>query len=305
MGIRKILKDNLPVSILDLLRRGYGDLHYAAMHVVPETWYMERLFRKRVGYPLNLENPRTFNEKLQWLKLHDRNPLHTKMVDKYEAKKYVADIIGEEYIIPTLGVWNHFDEIDFNQLPERFVLKCTHDSGSIVICRDKKRLDKKAAKKILERGLRYNYYYSGGFEWPYKNVKPRIIAEKFMVDESGADLPDYKLMCFGGKVKCSFTCTGRNTASGLHVTFYDRNWQKMPFARHYPVEEIPMPKPRNYEKMVELAELLATPLKFARIDFYDIGGRVYFGEITFFPGNGIEEFTPVEWDKKIGDWVEV
>lgn len=305
MGIRKILKDNLPVSMLDILRRGYGDLHYVAMHVVPEKWYMKRVFRKRVGYPLNLENPRTFNEKLQWLKLYDRNPLYTKMVDKYEAKKYVADIIGEEYIIPTLGVWYHFDEIDFDQLPDQFVLKCNHDSGSIVICKDKARLDKKAAKKKLERGLRYNYYYSGGFEWPYKNVKPRIIAEKFMATETGTDLPDYKLMCFGGKVKCSFTCTGRNTNSGLHVTFYDKDWQKMPFARHYPAEETPMTKPMNYDKMVELAERLAAPLKFARIDFYDISGRIYFGEITFFPGNGTEEFTPMEWDEKIGDWLKL
>lgn len=305
MVIRKILKDNLPIPILDILRRVYGDLHYAAMHVVPKKWYMKRIFRKRVGYPLNLEKPRTFNEKLQWLKLYDHNPLYTKMVDKYEAKKYVADIIGEEYIIPTLGIWNQFDEIDLDQLPEQFVLKCNHDSGSVVICKDKARLDKKAAKKKLECGLRYNYYYRGGFEWPYKNVKPRIIAEAFMADDSGTDLPDYKLMCFGGKVKCSFTCTGRNTENGLHVTFYDREWQKMPFARHYPAEERPMSKPENYEKMVELAEKLAAPLKFARIDFYDINGRIFFGEITFFPGNGTEEFNPEEWDEKIGDWLEL
>lgn len=305
MGIKKILKVNLPPGMLESLKRVYGDMHYVAMHVVPEEWYLKRKFKKQVGDPLNLDNPRTFNEKLQWLKLHDRNPLYTKMVDKYEAKKYVADIIGEEYIIPTLGVWNHFDEIDFAQLPEKFVLKCTHDSGSIVICKDKKRFDKKAARKKLEHGLRYNYYYAGGFEWPYKNVKPRIIAEDFMADEFGLDLPDYKLMCFDGKVKCSFTCTGRNTDSGLHVTFYDRDWKKMPFARHYPVEETPMPKPEKYEKMVELAEILASPLKFARIDFYDINNRIYFGEITFFPGNGVEEFSPVEWDTKIGDWLKL
>ncbi len=305
MVIRKILKDNLPIPMLDILRRVYGDLHYVAMHVVPKKWYMKRIFRKRVGYPLNLEKPRTFNEKLQWLKLYDHNPLYTKMVDKHEAKKYVADIIGEEYIIPTLGIWNHFDEIDLDQLPEQFVLKCNHDSGSVVICKDKASLDKKAAKKKLECGLRYNYYYRGGFEWPYKNVKPRIIAEAFMADDYGTDLPDYKLMCFGGKVKCSFTCTGRNTENGLHVTFYDREWQKMPFSRHYPAEERPMPKPENYEKMVELAEKLAAPLKFARIDFYDINGRIFFGEITFFPGNGTEEFNPEEWDAKIGDWLEL
>ena len=305
MEIRKLLKDNLPSALVDPLRCVYGDIHYAAMHVVPEEWYLKRQFLKKVGYPLNLDNPKTFNEKLQWLKLHDRNPQYTKMVDKYEAKKYVANIIGDKYIIPTLGIWNHFDEIDFDQLPKQFVLKCTHDSGSIVICRDKETLDKKAAKKKIERGLRYNYYYSGGFEWPYKDVKPRIIAEKFMINEGKSDLTDYKLMCFNGKVKCNFTCTGRNSERGLRVTFYDRAWQKMPFERHYPAEKCPEDKPSNYEKMVELAEKLAISLKFARIDFYDIDGSIYFGEITFFPGNGMEEFYPVEWDKKLGDYIRL
>lgn len=309
MGIKKILKENLPPVILDPLKRAYSDMHYAAMHVVPEEWYLKRQFKKRVGYPLDLKNPRTFNEKLQWLKLHDRNPLYTKMVDKYEAKKYVAGIIGEEYIIPTLGVWSHFDEIDFDQLPEQFVLKCTHDSGSIVICTNKAIFNQKTAKKKLERGLRYNYYYAGGFEWPYKNVKPRIIAEKYMVDESQTesqiDLTDYKFMCFNGKMKCSFTCNGRNTDKGLYVTFYDRGWKKLPFARHYPSECIAMPKPLNYEKMVDLAEKISTPLKFSRVDFYEINGKIYFGEITFFPGNGMEEFSPETWDKKIGDWLNL
>lgn len=291
--------------MLESLKRMHRDVHYASMHVVPEEWYLKRQFKKLLGYPLNLDNPQTFNEKLQWLKLHDRNPLYTRMVDKYEAKKYVADIIGEEYIIPTLGVWNHFDEIDFDQLPEQFVLKCTHDSGSIVICKERDKLDKKAAKEKLERGLRYNYYYRGGFEWPYKNVKPRIIAEKFLVDESQTELKDYKIMCFGGKAKCSFTCTGRNTDRGLHVTFYDREWQKMPFARHYKAESEPVPRPRNYEKMVELTEKLAASLKFARVDFYEVNGWIYFGEITFFPGNGMEEFSPVEWDYRLGEWIEL
>ena len=305
MGIKKILKKHLPPAMLEQLQCVYGDIHYAAMHVVPEAWYLKRQFRKKVGYPLNLYNPQTFNEKLQWLKLHDRNPLYTKMVDKYEAKKYVADIIGEEYIIPTLGVWDNFDEIDFDKLPNQFVLKCTHDSGSIAICKDKAAFDKKAARKKLERGLRYNYYYAGGFEWPYKNVKPRIIAEKYMVDESHKDLTDYKFMCFNGNVQCSFTCTGRNMDNGLHVTFYDRAWQKLPFARHYPVEGSAMPQPVNYGKMVELAEKLSAPLKFARIDFYEINGKIYFGEITFFPGNGMEEFSPEEWDYKIGSWIQL
>ncbi len=305
MSIRKFLENNLPCVILETLKQAYGDMYYAAMHIVPKKWYLKRQFRKYVGYPLNLDNPQTFNEKMQWLKLYDHNPLYTKMVDKYEAKKYVADIIGEEYIIPTLGVWTNFDEIDFNKLPDQFVLKCTHDSGSIAICKDKENFDKKTAKKNLTKGLRYNYYYAGGFEWPYKNVKPRIIAEQYMVDDSQKELTDFKLMCFNGKVQCTFTCTGRNTDRGLHVTFYDKDWKKMSFTRHYPIESLAMKKPANYEKMIRLAEKLAKSLKFARIDFYEINGKIYFGEITFFPGSGMEEFSPIDWDYQLGGWINL
>ncbi len=305
MGIRNFLKNNLPAAVLEPLQQVYNDMHYAAMHVVSKEWYLKRRFLKNVGYPLDLDNPKTFNEKLQWLKLYDHNPLYTKMVDKYEAKKYVADIIGEEYIIPTLGIWNHFDDIDFKKLPDQFVLKCTHDSGSIAICKDKSTFDKQTAKEKLERGLRYNYYYAGGFEWPYKNVKPRIIAEKYMEDGVTKEITDYKMMCFNGKVECSFTCTDRNTDRGLHVTFYDKAWNIMPFERHYPRDKVAIPKPINYEKMVNLAEKLAESLKFARIDFYEINGNIYFGEITFFPGNGIEEFSPETWDYQLGEWIEL
>ena len=305
LRIKRIIRNNLPVIILEPLKRLYSDMRYVVLHVIPVKWHLKWRFKKQVGYSLNLDNPRTFNEKLQWLKLHDRNPLYTKMVDKYEAKKYVADVIGAEYIIPTLGVWNCFDEIDFNKLPKEFVLKCTHDSGSVVICWDKDKLDKKEAKKTLERGLRCNYYYSGSFEWPYKNVKPRIIAETLMKDKSGSELTDYKIMCFNGHAECSFTCTGRNNSRGLHVTFYDRSWRKMPFDRHYPSEKEAAPKPQTYEKMLDLAEKLAINLKFVRVDFYDVNGQIYFGEITFFPGGGFEEFYPEIWDKKLGEWINL
>ena len=164
-------------------------------------------------------------------------------------------------------------------------------------------------KKKIERGLRYNYYYSGGFEWPYKNVKPRIIAEKYMGDESISseqqELTDYKIMCFNGQAKCSFTCTGRGSSRGLHVTFYDREWKKMPFTRHYPAEREPGPKPIDYDKIVCLAEKLSSSLKFARIDFYEVNGKIYFGEITFYPGCGFEEFKPEAWDGKLGNWINL
>lgn len=412
------------------------------------------MYRRCMGKKLNLKNPQTFNEKLQWLKLYNRNPEYTKMVDKYEVKKYVADKIGEEYIIPTLGVWNKFEEIDFDTLPQQFVLKTTHDSGGVVICRDKSSFDYEAAKKKLNTSLKNNFYYMGR-EWPYKNVKPRIIAEKYMEDSATKELrdyklfafdgvvkalfiasdrqnpnedtkfdffdsnlkhldftnghpnatvtpampesfeemkklaeklsekiphlrcdfyeingkvyfgelaffhwsgftpfnpdewdktfgdwlklpeksgggyacigkdfilwlheenaeeskieniPDYKFMCFNGKVECLFVCSERNSADGLKVTFFDRDWNLLPFTRHYPKSEKEIQRPVNLEQMIEIAEKLSTNLPFVRIDLYYVDGRIYFGEYTFFPGNGIEEFNPDEWDLRLGKMLEL
>ena len=180
------------------------------------------------GKSCNLEDPKTFNEKLQWIKLYDRNPQYTIMVDKYEAKEYVKKIIGEEYIIPTLGIYNSFEEINFNELPNQFVIKCTHDSGSTIICKDKSTFNIKKAKKVLDKKMKKNYYYALR-EWVYKNIKPRIIIEKYMQNKNEDELKDYKLMCFDGKVKCSFVCSDRYNNKGLKVDFFDINWNKMPF----------------------------------------------------------------------------
>lgn len=266
--------------------------------------FLKRKFKAVFGYELNLNNPQTFNEKLQWLKLHDRNPLYTTLVDKYAVKKWVADKIGPEYIIPTLGVWDSPDEIDFDKLPNQFVLKCNHNSGlGMCICKDKSKLDIKKVKKELKRGLKQDYYLTNR-EWPYKNVPRKIIAEKYMVDEgSPQGLKDFKFMCFDGKVKCSFVCTERFATDGLKVTFYDTSWNVMPFERHYPRSKTPLVKPFNYDEMVILAEKLSEDIPFVRVDFYSVKGKTYFGEMTFFPGAGLEEFTPFEWDKKIGDWL--
>lgn len=266
--------------------------------------YLKKLFKCHMKRELNLDNPQTFNEKLQWLKLYDRKPEYTTMVDKYAVKKYVADIIGEEYIIPTLGVWNHFDEIDFDKLPNQFVLKCTHDSGGIVICTDKSNLDLKAAKKKIEKCLKRNYYWSSR-EWPYKDVKPRIIAEPYMEDSKAYELIDYKFMCFNGEVKCSFTCSERFSEDGLKVTFFDKDWNVMPFERHYPASKNPPKKPINYDKMIQFSEQLSKGILFVRVDFYEINGQLFFGELTFYPGGGFEEFTPEEWDYKLGDFLKL
>lgn len=295
-------------AIRYLCNANYRFLYNAALGLyndMPDKEFLEKKFRAVMGYDLCIESPKTFNEKLQWLKLYNRHPEYTMMVDKYLVRKYIADTIGEEYLIPLIGVWDKFDDIDFASLPNQFVLKCTHDSGGLVICRNKDTLDYKKAKEKINKSLKRNYYLTGR-EWPYKDVKPRIIAEKYMEDNPDSkELTDYKLMCFNGKVRCSFTCSSRYAKEGLKVTFYDTDWQKMPFERHYPAEAVAQEKPKSYDEMVTLAEKLADKIPFVRIDFYEIKGRPYFGEVTFFPGNGLEEFTPEKWDETLGSWIEL
>ena len=269
---------------------------------LPDEEYLKRMYLARIGKDLDLSAPKTFNEKLQWLKLYNRCPDYTLMVDKYAVKKYIADKIGKQYIIPTLGVWSRFDDIDFDKLPNQFVLKCTHDSGGLVICRDKSKFDKNAAKKKITKCLKRNYY-SIFREWPYKNVTPQIIAEKYMEDTSTTSLNDYKLMCFNGKVKCSFVCSERT--DHLKVTFFDLDWKRLPFERHYPASKKIIPRPESYNKMIELAEILSKDIPFVRIDFYEINGKLYFGEFTFFPGSGFEEFRPEKWDLILGEWINL
>lgn len=267
--------------------------------------YLKLKYRLILNKKLDLNNPKTFNEKLQWLKLYDRNLNYTKMVDKYEAKKYVADIIGNEYIIKTLGIYKKFEEIDFDKLPKQFVMKPTHTSGDIFICKDKDKINYKKLRKKVNKWLKRKYYYFHR-EWPYKNIKPRIIIEEYMKDNTKKDeLKDYKFMCFNGKVKCAFVCSDRYEKDGLKVDFYDLEWRKMPFQRHYPNSKENIPKPKNYELMIELAEKLAKGITFIRVDFYEINERVFFGELTFFPGSGFEEFTPEEYDEFLGEMLDL
>lgn len=310
MNIKDFLKEKLPENQVRILKKVYRDVWVAYRKIANPEFVLKKMFKERMGYSLDLDNPKTFNEKLQWLKLHDHNPLYTTMVDKYAVKKYVAEKIGEQYIIPTLGVWEHFDEIDFDKLPNQFVLKCTHDSGSTVVVPDKSAMDMIAAREKLENGLRHNYYYHS-YEWPYKSVMPRIIAEKFMYDENNptadkADITDYKFMCFNGKVRCIFTCTDRHSDDGLKVTFFDNDWNQLPFERHYPAaEEGSISKPVNFELMKSLAEKLAIGIFFVRVDFYEINNQIYFGELTFYPGAGMEEFYPEKYDRILGDWIKL
>lgn len=290
-------------SIDKIYKHIYADLHYIAMHIVPKKWYLKRTFKRLVGDPLDLDDPRTFNEKLQWLKLYDHNPLYTKMVDKYEMKRYVADIIGDEYIVPVLGVWDNFADIEFEKLPKRFVLKCNNDSGSVVICRDKSVFDKKNAKKLLEKSMHYNYYYNGSFEWPYKDVKAKIFAEELLNDGSGDALVDYKFFCFNGKAKLMYI--SRDESSNPTTDFFDMDFNHLPIRMKDPNSECPPAKPRCFFKMKKIAEILSQNIPHVRVDFFYVNDKIYVGELTFYHSAGFSRVYPDEWNTIMGDWIDI
>lgn len=272
---------------------------------IPDSLYLRLKFFVVMGKPLHLNNPVTFNEKLQWLKLHDRKPVYTTMVDKYEAKKYVADRIGEEHIIPTLGVWDSFDEIDFDSLPDRFVLKCTHDSGGLFIVKDKSKMDLNAAKEKIDSCLKKNFYCSGR-EWPYKNVKPRVLAEAYMEDEKTAELRDYKFFCFDGKAKALFVASERQKeGEETKFDFFDMDYNHIPVTNGHPNADIPPEKPEKFDQMRNLAEKLSEGIPHLRVDFYEVNGKVYFGELTFAHWSGMVSFDPEEWDETFGSWINL
>lgn len=266
--------------------------------------FLRYRFRIVMGKRLDLKNPTSYNEKLQWLKLYDRNPLYTKLVDKVAVKDYVASIIGNEYIIPTLKVYKSPEEVRIEDLPERFVLKTNHDGDSlgVFVCKDKKNFDFNKAISILSKNLQHNYYYTGR-EWPYKNVNPVIFAEEYKEDEFG-ELRDYKFFCFNGVVKALFVATERSVG---HVKFdyFDRDFNHLDFTQSHPMSNVTLKKPDNFEKMIELAERLSRGLPHIRIDLYNCNGKIYFGEMTFYHYGGMIKFHPEEWDYKFGSWLQL
>ncbi len=273
--------------------------------------YLRLMYWTRLHGKLDFKNPQSFNEKLQWLKLHDHNPQYTNMVDKYEVKKYVAERIGEQYVIPTLGVWNTFDEIDFNTLPDRFVLKCTHDSGGLVICKKKSQLNIAEARKKIEKSLKTNYYLSGR-EWPYKNIKPRIIAEQYMEDKKqdnaeclDTGLTDFKFYCFNGKVKAVMIATNRFSDLPTYFDYFDREYNHISVVWGNPNSPIPPKKPESYDEMVKIADKLSEGIPHVRVDLYQSDNKVYFGELTFYDGSGFDAIEPHEWALKFGSWIDL
>ena len=271
--------------------------------VLPDKLYIEMMFFRHFGYFARINAPRTFNEKLQWLKLYDHNPLYTTMVDKVKAKDYVASIIGSQHIIPTLGVWESAESIDFSSLPNQFVIKCNHDSHGVIVCSDKTQINEEMIRQKLERRLNSSGYYYGR-EWPYKNVEKRIIAEEFISDGTG-ELSDYKVHCFGGVPKVILVCRDRFSEAGLKEDFYDTNWNHLEVGRPGTPHGSSMPRPDALEEMLGLAECLSRDIPFLRTDFYCVHGKVLFGELTLFPASGFTPFVPHDFDKTMGEWLSL
>lgn len=304
MQSKKLLK----AGIRYIMDSDYRFLNNAGMGLhrnMPDQLYLQRMYRACLGKELNLENPKMLNEKLQWIKLYDRKPAYTMMADKYAVRAYIAEKLGEEYLIPLLGVWDDPEEIDFNTLPDQFVLKCNHNSSKgMCICKDKSKLDVKRVKKELKKGLQQDYYLTGR-EWPYKDIKRRIVAEQYMQCDT-EDLPDYKIHCFNGKPKLVLVCRDRFKATGLTEDFYTENWEHLPIKRPNVANALEqIPKPEQLEQMLRMAKILANNIPFVRVDFYEISGKIYFGEITFFPASGLVSFEPEEWDETFGSWLKL
>lgn len=255
---------------------------------------------------MNWTNPQSYNEKLQWLKLYDHNPLYVSLVDKYEVKRYVADLIGEEFIIPTLGVWDKFDDIDFNKLPNQFVLKCSHDSGGLVIVKDKSKLDFSVAKDTIDNCLKRNFYWISR-EWPYKAVRPRIIAERYMEDSETRELRDYKFFCFNGEPKYLFIASDRSKGNKeVKFDYFDVNFNRLPMRQAaHPNSNYDIRRPKTFDEMLSLAKVLSKGLIQVRIDLYEINGKVYFGEYTFFHHGGFVPFIPEKYDYEWGNEIKL
>lgn len=275
-------------------------LSYVKTYWKDDKSYLTIYYLIRLGKLINWRNPKIFTEKLNWLKIHNRKDEYTRMVDKLQAKEFAAERISSEYIVPTIGVWNSFDEIDFSKLPDRFVLKTTHGGGTtgVVVCKDISKFDKKSAKAKIDSSMRKDLFVNSR-EWPYKNVRKRILAEEYIEDKNGHQ-DDYKIFCFNGEVK--FLKIVFNNSTGHHANFYNKKWELLPF---YEADVLPDPQaeisaPDNFEKMIEIAEKLSEGIPFLRVDLYNLDGKIFFGETTFYPAGGWDFYAPKDADEYIG-----
>lgn len=270
---------------------------------LPDKQLLKLIYWVRIGKRLNLNTPTTFNEKLNWMKLNDRNPVYTDLVDKYEVRNHVKRLLGEEYLIKLIGVYDNFDEIDFEKLPKRFVIKCTHDSGGIVICEDKANFNISEARRKINRGLKKNFFFHGR-EWPYKNVNPRVICEEFVETKDGYLPRDYKIFCFNGEPKFFYIVSDRGRSAKMDC--FDIQWNKYKLMQHYPNSDYDIEKPKNWDDMIRCAKILSEGLPHVRVDFYiDAKDRVLFGELTLLHFSGCEKFIPDSFDEYFGKMLEL
>ncbi len=280
-------------------------VHTGITNFFNDEAYLKLTYKINFGKRLNLENPTSFNEKLQWLKLYDKNEKYINMVDKILVKNYVSDKLGKNIIIPTLGIYDKFEDIDFKSLPNKFVIKCNHDSGSIVICKDKNNFNVNKAKKIITKKLKYKSFYWGR-EWPYKNVKPKIIIEKYMEDKKYSTMRDYKFFCFNGEPKIMYISEGLENHNTASMSFFDMDFKLINCKRKdYKLLDYTPEKPKTFEKMKEFASILSKDIPHVRVDFYEIDGKLYFGELTFFTCSGLIPFESEEWNKILGSWIDL
>lgn len=272
-------------------------------HLIPDRLFLKIQYKSIFGRKLDLNNPKSFNEKLQWLKLYDRKKQYMQMVDKSQVKDLISEELGSDHVISTLGQWKRFEDIDFESLPNEFVLKCTHDSGSTIICKDKSVFNFDTAKEKLAKKLKTNLFWHGR-EWPYKFLVPTIIAEEY-ISSDGEAPNDYKFFCFNGKVKCFKVDFDRFTEH--KANYYTLSGELLPFGEKVcaPDYERKIAPPKNLAKMIEYAEKLSQDIPFLRVDFYEVNDKIFFGELTFFPASGFGPFVPEEWDEKIGSWLKL
>ena len=273
---------------------------------MPDRVFLKLAYRGETGKKLNLKKPVLFNEKLQWIKLYDRRPEYTTYVDKYVVREHVRQTIGEEYLIPLeAGPFNSPEEIPWNELPEQFVIKCTHGSSTNIVCKDRNTLDVGKCTTLLNQWLKKSWFWLGR-EWPYKNVPPRIIVEKYMVDDSGYELKDYKFYCFNGEAKLLMIASDRLTGKQKHFDYYDREGQVQNIVwGDVPNSPVPQPLPPKFEEMLAVAGKLSKGIPHVRVDLYLISGKIYFGEMTFFDASGFDTIEPEEWNVKLGSWIQL
>lgn len=274
--------------------------------LIPNQTFLRMKYKYHVGKRLNLSHPQTFSEKLQWLKLYDHKPEYIKYVDKFSVRSYISKVIGDKYLIPVIGVYENVEEINWSTLPNKFVIKCTHGSSCNIVCVDKTKLDTEKSKEKLNQWMKRNWFWYGR-EWPYKNVKPRILCEEYLSEENGnGSITDYKFYCFDGIPTYCQVIRDRNSAQT--IDFYDSEWRYMDFTGLQKLAKSsgkPIKKPDKYDEMIELAKILSKGLPFVRVDLYYVNDRIYFGELTFYPLSGFGKFDPPEWNNKIGDLLKL